>query len=130
MKFRADKVFVAPAFFGFHVYNRNLGQHGLAVSLGKLFKRIYAFFGKRIAFYTGSSRREQKQCGVFFCPEPCNVSRMIARRGFGFIGVLLLLVNDDKADVLERSKHGRACSDNNPYAAVSDSAVFVLALAH
>ena len=130
MKLSADKVFVAPAFLGFHVYDSNLGQHGLAVALGKLFKRIYALLRERIAFYTGSGRGEQKQCGMLFCPEACNIARMIARRGFGFIGVLLLLVNDDKADVLERGKHGRACSDNDSYAAVYDSAVFVLALAH
>ena len=36
---------------------------------------------------------------------------MVSRRVFGLVAVLLLLVDDDKAEVFKRSKHRAACSD-------------------
>ena len=49
-------------------------------------------------------------------PQPAierDLARVIARRIFGFIGMLLLLIENKKPGALHRRKHGRACADHD-----------------
>ena len=54
---------------------------------------------------------------------------MIARRFLLFVGGFVLFIDDDQAEILERSKDGAACADHDPRAARLDFMPFVVAFA-
>ena len=43
----------------------------------------------------------------------CHVARVVARCALGFVGILLLLVDDEQAEVLHGRKDGAACADDD-----------------
>ena len=57
---------------------------------------------------------------------PCVVTRGI----FGFIGMLLLLIEDDDGRISYRREHGRACADRDARVAARNAPPLVAALAH
>ena len=57
-----------------------------------------------------------------------NVTRVVFRVIFGFVGMLVLLVHDNQAEVREGRKNGRACTDDKVNLPFRDAAPSVKAL--
>ena len=73
--------------------------------------------------------RTQQQPGIF--PEAAvfgNVPCMIAGRIFGFIGALLLLIQNDEAQVLQRREHRRSGTQHNMCLSPADALPLVVPL--
>ena len=73
-------------------------------------------------------RAEQQQCMVLGAAELGHIARMVARRALGLIGVLLLLVNDEQAEILHGCKDRAARADDNAREARADALPLVIAL--
>ncbi len=96
------------------------GQRVAAVALGQPHQLGAAMLGRVKALGAGGGAGQKQQGAVFRRTLPGHLVGGVAGRGFRAVGVLLLLVNDDKADVFQRRKDGAAGADHDIRAAVLD----------
>ena len=73
-------------------------------------------------------RAEQQQRTVLGAAELGHVARVIARRALGLIGVLLLLVDDEQAEILHGCENRAARADNDARETRADALPLVVAL--
>ena len=73
-------------------------------------------------------RAEQQQRTVLGAAELGHVARVIARRALGLIGVLLLLVDDEQAEILHGCENRAARADNDARETRADAFPLVVAL--
>ena len=91
-----------------HINKIHMGQRPSTVAMAQLDKLQTAAFCGIVSFSLRRGGGKQKQCvfhhGAFFG----HIVGIIARGRLTLIGVLLLLVHDDKAEILQRCKDGAA----------------------
>ena len=119
-KLHADFPGIAAHKLGTHIHQLYRGQRIAAIAPVHLHQLVAAGFGGIIAFHAGCCRGKQHQC-IAVCRAPAgDLVRVVARRGFAAVGVLLFLVHDDQAQIFQRCKHCAACADNDIYTALLD----------
>ena len=80
-----------------HIHDLGFRKQGAAVTLGKRNEGIFPRFCLVIAFDRRRRRGKHRQ-SVMHTRAVCgNVSCMVSRRGIGFIGMLMLLVDHDQS---------------------------------
>ena len=103
-----DLARVARSQLGPHINKIHMGQRPSAVAMAQLDKLQTAAFCGIVSFSLRRGGSKQKQCvfhhGAFFG----HIVGIIARGRLTLIGVLLLLVHNDKAEILQRCKDGAA----------------------
>ena len=117
---KADLPGVARSQFCPHIHDLHTGQRVATVALGQTHQLGAAILRSVKALGAGGGAGQKQQCTVFGGALPGNLVGRVARRGFRPVGVLLLFVNDDKADVFQRRKHCAAGADHDICAAVLD----------
>ena len=109
---KADLPGVARSQFCPHIHDLHAGQRVAAVALGQAHQLGAAILRSVKALGAGGGAGQKQQCAVFGSTLPGDLMGGVARCGFRPVGVLLLLVNDDKADIFQRRKH-RAAGANH-----------------
>ena len=89
-----------------HIHDLDAGQRVAAVALGEPDELGAAILGGVKALGAGGGAGQKEQGAVLRRPLPGHLVGGVPGRGFGAVGVLLLLVDDDEADVLQRGKDG------------------------
>ena len=89
-----------------HIHDLDAGQRVAAVALGEPDELGAAIPGGVKALGAGGSAGQKEQGAVLRRPLPGHLVGGVPGRGLGAVGVLLLLVDDDEADVLQRGKDG------------------------
>ena len=117
---KADLAGIARSQFCPHIHDLHTGQRVAAVTLGQPHQLSAAILRSIKTLGAGGGTGQKQQCTVFGGALPGNLVGRVARRGFRPVGVLLLFVNDDKADVFQRGKHCAAGADHDICAAVLD----------
>ena len=117
---KADLPGVARSQLCPHIHDLHTGQRVAAVALGQPHQLGAAMLGRVKALGAGGGACQQKQCTVFRRALPGHLVGRIAGRGFRAVGVLLLLVNDDKTDIFQRRKHSAAGANHDICTAVLD----------
>ena len=117
---KADLAGIARSQFCPHIHDLHTGQRVAAVALGQPHQLGAAILRSVKALGAGGGAGQKQQCAVFGGTLPGDLVGRVARRGFRPVGVLLLLINDDKADVFQRRKHCAAGADHDICAAVLD----------
>ena len=112
-----------------HIGDDHVGKGGTAVPLLHFDQRIFAAFCFVITVYRGGGRCQQHQSVVTGTAEACHVVGQILGIGIGFIGVLLLLVDDDQSHVRKGSKDGGTGADHHVGQAVADPPPGIVPLA-
>ena len=109
----ADLARVACGQFGAHVDEIDAGQGPPAVAVGQLHQLQLAALGGVVGLGQWCGRGKQQQ-GVFHDRALFgNIVGVKARGGLALVGVLLFLIHDDKAKVLQRCKHCTARTYDN-----------------
>ena len=117
---KADLPGVARSQFCPHIHDLHAGQRVAAVALGQAHQLGAAILRSVEAFGAGGGAGQKQQCAVFGSTLPGDLVGRVARCGFRPVGVLLLLVNDDKADIFQRRKHRTAGANHDICTAVLD----------
>ena len=117
---KADLAGIARSQFCPHIHDLHTGQRVAAVTLGQPHQLSAAILRSIKTLGAGGGTGQKQQCAVFGGTLPGDLVGRVARRGFRPVGVLLLLINDDKADVFQRRKHCAAGADHDICAAVLD----------
>ena len=102
---KADLPGVARSQLCPHIHDLHTGQRIAAVALGQAHQLGTSVLRSIKALGAGGGAGQKQQCAVFGGTLPGDLVGGVARRGFRPVGVLLLFVNDDKADVFQRRKH-------------------------
>ena len=89
-----------------HIHDLDAGQRVAAVALGEPDQLGAAIPGGVKALGAGGSAGQKEQGAVLRRPLPGHLVGGVPGRGLGAVGVLLLLVDDDEADVFQRGKDG------------------------
>ena len=110
---KADLPGVARSQFCPHIHDLHTGQRVAAVALGQPHQLGAAILRSIKTLGAGGGTGQKQQCTVFGGTLPGDLVGRVARRGFRPVGVLLLFVNDDKADVFQRRKHSAAGADHD-----------------
>ena len=105
---KADLPRVAGGQLGPHIHDLHRGQRIAAVTLGKTYQLGTAVPGRVKALGAGGGTGQQQQCAIFCRPLPGYLVGRVPGRRFRAVGVLLLLIHDDQADVLQGGKDGTA----------------------
>ena len=117
---KADLAGIARSQFCSHIHDLHTGQRVAAVALGQTHQLGAAILRSVKALGAGGGAGQKQQCAVFRRALPGHLVGRIAGRRLRAVGVLLLLINDDKADVFQRRKHCAAGADHDICAAVLD----------
>ena len=117
---KADLPGVARSQFCPHIHDLHTGQRIAAVTLGQPHQLSAAILRSIKALGAGGGAGQKQQCAVFGGTLPGDLVGRVARCGFRPVGVLLLFVNDDKADVFQRRKHCAAGANHDICAAILD----------
>ena len=117
---KADLPGVAGGKLGPHIHDLDFGQRVAAIAFGQAHQLGAAMLGGIIALGAGGGAGQQKQGPVLRRALPGHLVGRVAGRGFGAVGVLLLLINDDKADVFQRGEDRAAGAHHDIRAAVLD----------
>ena len=113
-----------------HIYDADGGQlTGVeAVFQGK--QMIHALFGAVTALHIRRCAAEDQKrigrCTAVFG----GVAGMVARGIFGFVGILLLLIHDDEAEISARGEDGASRADHNARSSGLDALPLIVALAN
>ena len=110
-----------------HIGNVHFRQRQIIESLVKGKHLIAPAFCGIGRFDRRRCRTEQQQRVILRAAELGNVARVIARRIFRLVACLLLLVEDNEADVRQRRKHSAACAKHNMHLAAADTLPLVVA---
>ena len=103
-----------------HIHDLHTGQRVAAVALGQAHQLGASILRSVKALGTWGGAGQKQQCAVFGGTLAGNLVGRVARCGFRPVGVLLLLVNDDKADIFQRRKHCAAGAHHDICAAILD----------
>ena len=117
---KADLAGIARSQLCPHIHDLHTGQRIAAVTLGQPHQLGTSVLRSIKALGAGGGAGQKQQCAVFGGTLPGDLVGRVARCGFRPVGVLLLFVNDDKADVFQRRKHCAAGADHDICAAVLD----------
>ena len=117
---KADLPGVARSQLCPHIHDLHTGQRVAAVALGQPHQLGASVLRSVKALGAGGGAGQKQQCAVFGGALPGDLVGRVARCGFRPVGMLLLFVNDDKADVFQRRKHCAAGADHDICAAVLD----------
>ena len=117
---KADLPGVAGGKLGPHIHDLDLGQRVAAIAFGQAHQLGAAMLGGIIALGAGGGAGQQEQGPVLRRALPGHLVGRVAGRGFGAVGVLLLLVDDDEADVFQRREDRAAGAHHDIGAAVLD----------
>ena len=117
---KADLPGVARSQLCPHIHDLHTGQRIAAVTLGQPHQLGTSVLRSVKTLGTGGGAGQKQQCAIFGGTLPGDLVGRVARCGFRPVGVLLLFVNDDKADVFQRRKHCAAGADHDICAAVLD----------
>ena len=63
------------------------------------------------------------------CPQPGHLSGIVPGGFFTAVGVLLLLIHDDKAELLQRGENGGTGAHYHIHLTTADALIFIQALA-
>ena len=99
-----------------------------AVFQGK--QMIHALFGAVTAFHIRRRAAENQKCIGGCASELGGVAGVVARGIFGFVGILLLLIHDDKPKIAARGEDGASRSDHNARFSGLDALPLIVALAN
>ena len=112
-----------------HIDDRDLWELCTSVAVLELDKRVFSFLSLIVALKGRSCGCEQHKRVLLADSVARHVSCVVLGVAVGFIGVLLLLVNNYKSEVVKRSENGRARADNYVSTAALYSFVGVESLA-
>ena len=93
--------------FPLHIGNKHLGQCVLVVTPVQLEQMVGSLFGKEHGLHRRGGRTQKQQCVAVCTAVLCHIAGMIPGHVFRLIAVLLLLIQNDQPQILQRSKHGR-----------------------
>ena len=127
---RADHALTPFAGEAAHIRNHHIGQAGAEKALGQPEHRVFALFRAVIRLDRRGRRAEHKQRVLLADNVFGHVARMVARRLLGAVGAVLLLVDDEHAEVFHRREHRRARANHDARAAGFDLFEAVIPLAH
>lgn len=91
---------------------------------------IHALFGAVAAFHIRRRAAENQKRVGGCASELGGVAGVVARGIFGFVGILLLLIHDDEAEIAARGKNGASRSDHNARSSGLDALPLIVALAN
>ena len=94
-----------------HVRDDDLGQSGTEKPLCERENRVFSLFCAVIRLDRRRCRAEHEQRVRLRRAVLCHIPRMVARRLLRAVRRVLLLVDDDNAEVLRGREHRRACAD-------------------
>ena len=117
---KADLAWIACCQLCPHIHDLHAGQRVAAVALGQAHQLGASVLCSVEALGAGGGAGQKQQCAVFGGTLPGDLVGGVARCGFRPVGVLLLLVNDDKTDVFQRRKHSAAGANHDICTAVLD----------
>ena len=103
---------VTPVSLQPHIGDGDLRKPCFAVALSQPNESVYPFLCLLKALDRRSCRREQHQRRVFGATKSCYIACVIFGRHIRFVGMLLLLVNDDHSKVFDRGEDRRPRSDD------------------
>ena len=104
----ADAAGVSGGQFGAHIHHFHRGQRLARITPGELIQGIAALQRGLVAFHTGGGRSEQHQSAVVHGPALGHLPGIEAGCAFRPVGVLLLFVQHDEADVFQRREYRTA----------------------
>ena len=110
---KADLPRVARSQLCPHIHDLHAGQRVAAVALGQAHQLGASVLRSVKTLGAGGGTGQKQQGAVFGGTLPGDLVGGVARCGFRPVGVLLLFVNDDKADVFQRRKHCAAGADHD-----------------
>ena len=121
---------VSAAKFLPHIYDADGWQlTGVeAVFQGK--QMIHALFGAVAAFHIRRRAAENQKRVGGCASELGGVAGVVARGGVLLVGGLVLLVDDDEAEIAARGKNGASRSDHNARSSGLDALPLIVALAN
>ena len=125
----ADRGRVSKAKLLAHIHDHRRRKLGAAVALAERHERVSSAFRFIEAFDRGGGGGQKHQGIGFSATVGRHVSCMILRIALGFIGMLVLLVYDDHAELRKRREDRRARSDHEIHLAAADTAKGIQALA-
>ena len=111
-----------------HVGDQHLGQRQIVEPLMKGKDLIATVFRGICRFNRRRGRAEQQQRVVLRTAELRDVARVVARRIFGLITRLLLFIQNDEPEVLQRCKHRAARAQHDAHLTAADALPLVVAL--
>ena len=121
------------AFFlaGFHAHVDDADEgHFLIVDAGGHFEEgVFAVAGVVVAFERGGGGTENDDGFFELAAHDGAVAGMVARAFLLFVGMLVLFVDDDQAEVIDGSEDGGAGADGDAGAFLADFLPFVVTLA-
>ena len=103
-----------------HIRNQHIRQTGAEKALGQPEHRVFALLCAVIRLDRRGRRAKHEQRVLLGDAVFRHVARMVARRLLGAVRAVLLLVNDEHAEVFHRREHRRARADHDARAAGSD----------
>ena len=111
-----------------HVGDQHLGKRQIVEPLMKGKDLIASVFGSVCRFNRRRGRAEQQQRVVLRTAELRDVARVVARRIFGLITRLLLFIQNDEPEVLQRCEHRAARAQHDAHLTAADALPLVVAL--
>ena len=124
----ADRAGIAVSQLLLHVGNDDIRQLARVEAIRQRKIVIAAGLGVIAADNVRRRRAEQQQRAMLRTAKFCHVARMVARCALGFVGILLLLVDDEQAKVLHGRKDGAACADDDARKAGADAFPLIITL--
>ena len=112
-----------------HVHNGHLGKLPPAVAGAKPVQAIGPGFGPVHGLHRGGGRTKEHQGLLFGTPPDGHFLGRIAGGIFGFVGMLLLFVQNDETEVLTRGKDGGAGANHQFGLAGTDTFPLIVSLA-
>ena len=113
-----------------HIHNLHPGQSLAVITVFQGVEGKLAGFGLVHGFYAGGCGAEEHQRPLFQSPPQCHLFGGVPGIGFRLVGVLLLLVQDDKAQIRAGGKHRRAGSHHHLGFTLSGAFPLVVPLSH
>ena len=117
---REDRLLLGLEELDTHVDDLNFGQGPSRNALRQTQQTVLPTLGVIAAFYARCCRTKNGNCSGFFRSHERDITRVIARRLLLFVAAVVLFVNDDQAQILNRRKNARARSDNDTSLPVAD----------
>jgi hypothetical protein len=90
---------------------------------------VFAALGVIKTLERRRSRTEHDGRSFHLPANDCNIARVVTRRFFLFVRVLVFLIDDDQAERLDRRKNRRTRADHNAGATLADFVPFIMAFA-
>ena len=114
--------------FFFKVGELHLGQRGASESLFQLHQGVFSLLRLVVARQRRRGGREEHHRPVFSAAEPRHVVSQVFRGGLRFVGVLVLLVDNDEPDPWYGRENRRTGADGDIRVSVAETAPGVVSL--